>query len=265
LLRAAHIGPTLAVTSFTTALAVRSGRGGAASTAAAVLAGQLAVGWSNDYLDRERDLRAGRTDKPIVTGAVRAATVRAGAVAAGAACVPLSYRSGRRAGSVHMAAVAAALAYNAGLKSSVWSVAPYTFAFGSLPAFVTLAGPTGRRPPGSATVAAALMGAGAHFVNTLPDLDADAATGVRGLPQRLGRVRATATGVALLGAAVVVVARAGGAPMGRVGHALTGAAAVSVAGVLGAAVTGRERLAWSVSLVTAGSAVALYLSRSDEL
>lgn len=194
---------------------------------------------------------------------MRAATVRACAIVAGAACVPLSYRSGRRAGSVHVAAVAAALTYNAGLKATAWSVAPYTFAFGSLPAFVTLAGPDGRRPPGSATLAAALMGAGAHFVNTLPDLDADATTGVRGLPQRLGRVGATATGVALLGAAVAVVARAG--PMGRLGRTLTCTAAASVAGVLGAAATGRERLAWSISLATAGSAVALYLSRSDGL
>jgi len=37
-----------------------------------------------------------------------------------------------------------------------------------------------------ALVAAALLGFAAHFANVLPVLRADAATGVRGLPQRLG-------------------------------------------------------------------------------
>ena len=35
-------------------------------------------------------------------------------------------------------------------------------------------------------VAGALLGVGAHLVNALPDLADDEATGVRGLPHRLG-------------------------------------------------------------------------------
>lgn len=263
LIRAAHIGPTLAVTAFATALAVRTKGGDATTTALAILTGQLAVGWSNDYLDRERDLLAGRTDKPIVMGAVRASDVGVSAVIAGTACLPLSFRSGRRAGFAHLAAMAAALSYNAGLKSTAWSVAPYAFAFGSLPAFISLQGQDGHRPPVPASLAGALLGAGAHFVNTLPDVEADAATGVRGLPQRLGRVGATSAGVVLLGSAVAVVARAGEHPMGGAEKALTGAAAASVCGVLGAVLVGRERIAWWLSITTAGSAVALYLSRSE--
>lgn len=261
---AAHLAPTLAVTGFTSALALRSGRGrGTASVTAAVLCGQLCVGWSNDYLDRERDRAVGRTDKPIAVGAVQARSVGVAAFLAGAANVPLSYRSGRRAGTVHLTAIAAALAYNAGLKSTVWSVVPYAAAFGSVPAFVALGGPAGRRPALPETLAAALMGAGAHFVNTLPDLDADAATGVHGLPQRMGRVGATVTGVALLGSAVAIVATSGDEPLGRGGGVLTTTAIGSVAGVMTAAASRRERLAWTLSLVTAAAAVGLYLVRSD--
>jgi 4-hydroxybenzoate polyprenyltransferase len=262
--RAAHIGPSLAVTAFTSALALRSGRRRrGASVTAAVLCGQLCVGWSNDYLDRDRDRVAGRTDKPIAVGAVAARSVGVAALVAGAVSVPLSYRSGRRAGSVHLAAIAAALAYNAGLKSTVWSVVPYAAAFGAVPAFVSLAGTDGRPPGGAETVAAALMGAGAHFVNTLPDRDVDAATGVQGLPQRMGRAAATVTGVALLGAAVAVVATTGDEPVGPLGHALTTASAGSVVAVLAAAATGRQRIAWTWSLATAAATVALYLERTD--
>ena len=265
--RSAHLAPTLAVTGFTSALALRSGRArDTPSVAAAVLCGQLCVGWSNDYLDRERDRSAGRTDKPIAVGAVQARSVGVASLLAGAASVPLSYRSGRRAGTVHLAAIAAALAYNAGLKSTVWSVVPYAAAFGSVPAFVALGGPAGRPPGAAATVAAALMGAGAHFVNTLPDLDADAATGVHGLPQRMGRRAATVTGVGLLGAAVAVVASTGDQPLGPLGRIttpLTATAAGSVAGVLAAAVCGRERLAWTLSLATAAATVGVYLVRGD--
>ena len=39
------------------------------------------------------------------------------------------------------------------------------------------------------TVAAALIGLGAHFANVLPDLAGDRATGVVGLPQRVAAGR----------------------------------------------------------------------------
>ena len=50
----------------------------------------------------------------------------------------------------------------------------------------------------------ALLGVGAHLLNALPDLADDEATGVRGLPQRLGAtaVRWLAPGVLLVGTAV---------------------------------------------------------------
>ena len=76
LLRSSHFQPTMAVTGFATALALSAGRGtGAILVAAAVLCGQLSVGWSNDYIDRARDRTAARMDKPIVAGSVSARLV----------------------------------------------------------------------------------------------------------------------------------------------------------------------------------------------
>ncbi|HEV8298430.1 MAG TPA: hypothetical protein VGQ20_14090, partial [Acidimicrobiales bacterium] len=61
LLRASHFQPALSVTVIATVLAVSVGRGaGSIVVALAVAAGQLSVGWSNDYLDRDRDRRTGR-------------------------------------------------------------------------------------------------------------------------------------------------------------------------------------------------------------
>ena len=45
--------------------------------AAAVLAGQLSVGWLNDYLDADRDRAVRRADKPVVTGALTIGAIAA--------------------------------------------------------------------------------------------------------------------------------------------------------------------------------------------
>ena len=128
--------PTVAVTVF--AIAMAAGADAPAATTAlvgaAVLAGQLSVGWSNDWIDADRDAAVGRTDKPVGAGRLAVATVRTAALSAAAACVVLSLALGWRAGLVHLATVASAWAYNVRLKSTVWSWAPYAFSFGFLPA-----------------------------------------------------------------------------------------------------------------------------------
>lgn len=75
--------------------------------------------WSNDYLDRERDIRSLRTDKPIVTRQISANLVGTCAVVALGVCVPLSMISGWRAGTIHLIAVALAWLYNIKLKSTL--------------------------------------------------------------------------------------------------------------------------------------------------
>ncbi|WP_336204258.1 UbiA family prenyltransferase [Nonomuraea sp. LPB2021202275-12-8] len=234
LARGCHPGPTVAVTALVTALAAAAGRdtAGCALVAAAVLAGQLSIGWCNDAVDAGRDAAAGRTAKPIVAGTVSARTVWIAAAVALACCVPLSLASGPLAGGVHLVGVLAAWGYDFGLKATVLSWAPYAVGFGSLPAFVTLGLPGAPWPAWWAVLAAALLGVGAHLANVLPDIAGDLATGVRGLPQRLGAARVRALiPVPLLAATCLLVF--GRAEPGAAGWtALAAASVLAAAGVL---------------------------------
>jgi 4-hydroxybenzoate polyprenyltransferase len=265
LLRASHLQPALAVTAMTTSLALRAGRGlGSVWVALAMLSGQLFVGWSNDWLDRDRDVLAGRTDKPVAAGQVSASVVGRAALLALLLCVPLSLANGLRAGSVHLGAVASAGAYNAFLKRTLASPLPYALSFGSLPYFVTYGLPGHPAPPWWMPAGAALLGVGAHFVNTLPDQADDVRLGVRGLPQRIGRTPSLLSGALLLVAAGLVLAVA---PPGSPGAALLLLAAqvAAVLGVVVAAVTRHERAAWSLTIAAALLAVALLLAQSGRL
>lgn len=238
LVRACHPEPTAAVTLVVTALAVSAGRGfGATWVGAAVLCGQLSIGWSNDYLDLGRDRRIGRADKPLASGAVPARLVGAAALCALLACVPLSLVSGWRAGTAHLVGVAAAWAYNLGMKGTPLSPVPYAVGFGLLPAFVTLGLPGHPWPAWWAVATGALLGVGAHFANVLPDLPGDLATGVRGLPHRLGDLpsRMLSAGLLVIATVLLIVA-----PPGRAGPlGLAGLAAVVAIVVVGVAIRRR--------------------------
>jgi 4-hydroxybenzoate polyprenyltransferase len=259
LVRACHFQPTLAVVTVTTGLAIIAGRGaaGCVAVAVAVLAGQLSTGWSNDWFDAGRDRAVGRMDKPIVSGAVRVGTVRAAACTALVAAVPLSLLSGWRAAVVHLVAIGSAWAYNLGLKATLFSPLPYALSFGLLPAFVTLGLPGHPWPRPDVMVATALLGVGAHFVNTLADREDDARSGITGLPQRMSTRAALFTGVALLVGCAVTVWLLGGSA--RVTETILlvvtlGAAAVVVVTTLG----GRPRAAWSWTLVTVVGCLAMF-------
>lgn len=252
LVGAAHAGPALAVTVLAALLAAAQGLepGRGLLVVAAVLAGQLSVGWSNDLVDLRRDRHAGRTDKPLAAGTVTPTVVRACCGAAVVACVVLSLACGTAAGLVHLVCVAAAWAYNLGLKSTVLSWVPYAVAFGGLTAFVTLT--DGEAPPWWWPVGAALLGVGAHLLNVLPDLEDDAATGVRGLPHVLGprRIGPAATTV-LVAATLVVLVGAASPPLVAVG------AGVVVAGlsVMVATGTGRRPFAAAVLIALVDAAL----------
>lgn len=210
LLRASHPGPATAVTVLTALLASGAGHGlgSGALVTAAVFAGQLGIGWSNDLIDAGRDRQVGRPDKPLASGELPDRTARVAVVVALVACVLLSLACGPRSGGVHLLlVVASGWAYNLGLKGTLWSAVPYALAFGSLPAVVNLALPTEELPPAWTVLTGALLGVGAHLLNALPDLADDERTGVRGLPHRLGarRVRMLAPAVLLAASFVVVV------------------------------------------------------------
>ncbi len=280
LVRACHPEPTALVTVLTSLLALGAGRGlGTVWVAAAVLAGQLSVGWMNDYLDRHLDQMARRRDKPLVTqnsnsldtdlvkgeaGHLTPTTVRTAAVIALGSAVPLSLASGLGFTTAHLAAIGCAMAYNAGLKATWLSVLPYAAAFGLLPTAVALGLPTPRLPPTWAVAAGALIGAGGHFTQALPDIPTDRRLGIRGLPQILGqRVSGAMAAILLLAANLFVAFGPGhGTAIQVVGLAL---AATSAILVLLATLALRPKLAFRLTLATAAITVLAFLASGSSL
>ncbi|MFP5372091.1 MAG: UbiA family prenyltransferase [Actinomycetes bacterium] len=225
------------MTAVATLLAVGSDvpGGRAALLCAAVLAGQASIGWSNDWLDADRDRAVARADKPVVRGAVDPRLLRTLALAAAGTAVVLSLLLGLVPGLPLLALVASGWAYNAGLKGTPASVLAYVVGFGALPAGVVAAAPGMPVAPWWLVAAGSALGAAAHLTNVAPDLADDLATGIRGLPHRMGP-RASAVTAALLlgGASVVLVLAPEGAPtaVGWGGLALT-VPAVTVAALAG--------------------------------
>jgi 4-hydroxybenzoate polyprenyltransferase len=267
LLGASHPGPTAVVTVVTLGLAITVGAPPAAIALLTVgmLAGQLSVGWSNDWLDAARDVAAGRTDKPVAEGDVPVAAVRTAAFLALVPGLVLPLLASPPAGLLHLLFVASAWSYNLGLKATPASVLPYIVSFGSLPALATLLPPDPTLPPVWATVAGAAFGVAAHFANVVPDVAADRRAGIRGLPQLLGARASGVTAAVVLLAAGLVVAIAG-RPEWPAGLAAT--AAALVAAVVGLVVGLRRRpgrapfravmaaaLCLVVALLAAGSAL----------
>ncbi|MEU1680643.1 UbiA family prenyltransferase [Micromonospora zamorensis] len=228
LVRASHPEPAAAVTAVSGLLAWGVGHRptGIVSVVLAVLASQLAVGWTNDALDAERDATVGRTDKPVAAGAVGRRTTAWGAAVAAVACPLLALTTNPTAAFWLTVALVSALLYDWPLKATAFSVVPYAVSFGALPAFVVLALPGQPTPPAWLLVAAACLGAGAHFANVLPDLADDARTGVRGLPHRLGAAgsRIAAAGLLLAATAALVLGPPG--PPSAIGVAAVVTAAV---------------------------------------
>ena len=198
---------------------------------AAVLTGQLSIGWSNDLIDRARDRAVGRTDKPLATGALVPRRRRACASPSSLTVVALAgLRAGRRRRAPGLRRAPAGPTTSGSRPPSgrgcrtPWRSVASRFRRPGRPA------PACRR---WLPVAGALLGVGAHLLNVLPDLDDDAATGVRGLPHRLGARWLPAVAAAVLGAGL-------GRDRGR--HARSGVLpAVAVAA------------SWSVALAVGGA------------
>jgi 4-hydroxybenzoate polyprenyltransferase len=208
LVKSSHPEPGGAVTVALTALAIGVGQRGWSllGVCAAVAATQLSVGWVNDWLDADRDRTAGRRDKPVASGAVSRRAVGIAGLMASLAIPFLGLPFGAAATVCITLVGVSALLYDWPLKSTPFSVVPYLVAFGLLPAFVVLALPGSPAPPAWLVTAGALLGGGAHFANVLPDLADDAATGVRGLPHRIGATGSTvAAALLLLGATLTLV------------------------------------------------------------
>ncbi len=258
-----HPVPTAAVTVLATVLVASAGNRleTCAVAAAAILTGQLAIGWSNDALDAARDSEVGRTDKPVAQGLLSRHAVWTAAASAALATVPLSLALGWRSGLVQLSVVAWGGLYNWCLKSTVLSPLPFLFAFGGLPALATLARPAHALPPIWTLVAAGLIGVSAHFGNVLPDLEDDRRTGVSGIPQRLGRSGSSLAAVSAAFSATVltvVMEAAGSTPILWV-LAVT-AAGLGGIGVLVARQDPRSEAVFFAAMGVAATGVAMIVS-----
>jgi 4-hydroxybenzoate polyprenyltransferase len=188
LVLACHPGPSVVVTVVAIVLGIALGYEPLRLIllGAAVLTGQLSIGWSNDWIDAKRDAAVHRTDKPVARGDVSPESVRAASFTALAATVVLSTFLGPVAAAAQLAGVAAGWAYNSSLKSTPFSVVPYAVCFGLLPAVATFGQAHPQAPAPWVLTVGALLGVAAHFTNVLPDLDDDRRTGIRGLPHIVG-------------------------------------------------------------------------------
>ncbi|MBB5870732.1 4-hydroxybenzoate polyprenyltransferase [Allocatelliglobosispora scoriae] len=207
LMRCCHPEPVVAVTALTALIAVIAGHsaGGVALVAGTIGMSQLSIGWANDAIDAGRDRHSGRDDKPLAAewaGGRR--TVAVASAIAAAVTIGMGLSAGLTAGLVVTAGLVGGHLYNWPLKSTAASIVPYLVSFGALPAFIVLAVPVPLPVP--LIVAGALFGGAAHLLNVQPDLADDAATGIRGLPHRLGpeRSRALAALLVLLAAAAII-------------------------------------------------------------
>ena len=178
LVRACHPLPTVAVTTCVSLLGWRLGWQGAqlALLIAAVLTGQLSVGWSNDAHDAATDRKLDRVEKPAVDGSVSVPALWTFALGAALACIPLTVlAAGWIAGAFHLIGVLMAWIYNLRLSRTRWSWLPYLVAFGCLPYFLCLGAPNAAMPALWFVVAAAGLGVGAHLANAGADRQRDSA------------------------------------------------------------------------------------------
>ena len=187
-LRAAHFGPTVIVTtaSFLLSLSQYS-LIDSLRVAIAIFAGQLVVGWSNDFIDAPLDIAAQRTKKPIVSKEINPEQLKKSIVVALVAALLLSLFSplGLTGTLIHFLGILSATFYNLKLKPTILSPLPYIVSFGALPWAIYL--PAGNHPPLWLYLDFMLIAVAFHFFNVLKDFQWDIKQGILGLPQRLGR------------------------------------------------------------------------------
>ena len=105
--------------------------------------------------------------------------------------------------------------------------------------------------------AAAALGVAAHFLNTLPDFDDDAATGVRGLPHRLGQKTSRVLATTLLLAASGTAALGPGVPPPWAWVLFLGTVSLALVALLG-----RGKLPFYAAIAIAVLDVALLAGRA---
>lgn len=206
LLKAAHFGPTLIVTAISFAFATYYWWEGPAYVIAfGVFTGQLVVGWSNDLYDFDDDLKHQRTKKPLVSGLITKQYLQKWL----RFMLPFSFIAnllgplGLKGGLVYMLGIACGVAYNFYFKFNLLSPLPYAIAFAALPSSVAISKDI--NPPLWMLFGGALFGMAAHFINVIKDMDQDQASGIKGLPQQLGKTKSIAAAAVLIALGTVAL------------------------------------------------------------
>jgi 4-hydroxybenzoate polyprenyltransferase len=206
LLKAAHFGPTLIVTAISFAFATYYWWEGPAYVIAfGVFTGQLVVGWSNDLYDFDDDLKHQRTKKPLVSRLITKQYLQKWL----RFMLPFSFVAnllgplGIKGGSVYMLGIACGVAYNFYFKFNFLSPLPFAIAFAALPSSVVIS--KDLNPPLWMLLGGALFGMAAHFINVIKDMDEDQASGIKGLPQQLGKTKSIAAAVFLIVQGIVAL------------------------------------------------------------
>jgi 4-hydroxybenzoate polyprenyltransferase len=205
-LRAAHFGPTIIVTATTFLLALSQySLIDSIRVAIAIFAGQLVVGWSNDFIDAPLDIAAQRSKKPIVSKEINPEQLKKSIFGALFVALILSLFSplGLTGTLIHFLGILSATFYNLKLKPTILSPLPYIISFGLLPWAIYL--PAGNQPPLWLVIDFMLISVAFHFFNVLKDFQWDINQGVLGLPQCLGRNVSLFISISLVVSAVIVL------------------------------------------------------------
>jgi 4-hydroxybenzoate polyprenyltransferase len=206
LLRASHLGPNLLVTFISLFFAqLYWWEGPALVIAFGVFCGQLVVGWSNDIIDYQDDLFHNRQKKPLVSGQISLRLLQNSLrfVLPIAIVINLFGPLGLIGGGLSVLAIGLAVAYNFFFKFTVFSWFPYAIAFGSLPSCMALS--KDEVPALWMWLGGALLGTAAHFLNVIKDMEQDKASGIKGLPQRLGSKVSVIAAIVLIAAFVALL------------------------------------------------------------
>lgn len=207
LAKASHFGPTLIVTAISWFFAAHYWWEGPAYVIAfGVFTGQLVVGWSNDLYDYEDDLKHNRQNKPLVSGAISRSYLMKWL----RFMLPFSFIAnllgplGFKGGLVYMFGISMGVAYNFYFKFNRFSWLPYALAFAALPSCIAISKDI--NPPMWMWLGGALLGSAAHFINVIKDMDQDRASGIGGLPQRLGKRNSIAAAGLLIALSLLSIA-----------------------------------------------------------
>ena len=206
LAKASHFGPTMLVTSISYFFAeIYWGTGSALLISLSIFSGQLVVGWSNDLIDVKDDLSHQRSNKPLVADLISPTFLKRCLVIVLPIALLLNLFGplGFTAGALSLFTIGWAVAYNFYFKFNIFSPLPYAVAFALLPSLIAIS--AGNQPPMWMWVCGALFGVAAHFLNVIKDMEEDQASGIKGLPQRIGKRASLLTAIALIVVAIAVL------------------------------------------------------------